>query len=68
MTPDPIPNNKNTMEVEMNRLRIFNENGLYYIRRKVRNDWFPVLDEKCNDLCTDDYEKAVILLNEYINK
>lgn len=54
--------------VEMNRLRIFKENGWFFIRRKVRNDWLDVLDEEGNPVKSETYEEAVELLNLYINR
>ena len=54
--------------VEMIRLRIFSEDGRYYIRRQVRRDWFPVLDNEGREVSSDTYEEAVELLNKYINK
>ena len=52
---------------EMNRLRIFEEDEKFFIRRKVRNDWFPVMGKDGKELCADNYDKAVDLLVEYIN-
>lgn len=52
----------------MNRLRIFKEGEMFYIRRLVRKDWLDVVDERGNVVCTDTYEKAVDLLEIYINK
>lgn len=46
---------------EMNRLRIFEEDEKFFIRRKVRNDWFPVIGKDGKELCADNYEKAVDL-------
>lgn len=52
---------------EMNRLRIFEEDEKFFIRRKVRNDWFSVIGKDGKGLCADNYDKAVDLLVEYIN-
>ena len=42
---------------EMNRLRIFEEDEKFFIRRKVRNDWFPVIGKDGKELCADNYDK-----------
>ena len=44
---------------EMNRLRIFEEDEKFFIRRKVRNDCFPVIGKDGKELCADNYYKAV---------
>lgn len=59
-------NNKNKTDmVEMNRIRIVEQDGVFRFERKIRKEWILVLAENGKPLTALTRELAERMLNEY---